>query len=171
MTDLRPQATGILRHFISNQQSRTAASEDPKSPFGLEQEFPLGAHLATSRHGYTHHGIYVGNGKAVHYAGLCRSWHSGPVEEVCLSRFAFGNAVRVIKHRESRYSAREIVQRARSRLGEDHYNLLTNNCEHFVNWCTDGRSCSAQVRQRMAIPSLTFTLAALLAVCLPRLLM
>ncbi|EFL5564207.1 hydrolase, partial [Escherichia coli] len=30
----------------------------------------LGAHLSSDRPGYTHHGIYVGNGKVIHYSGL-----------------------------------------------------------------------------------------------------
>ena len=39
-----------------------------------------GTHLVTSRRGYAHHGIYVGGGMVVHYAGLCQLLHSGPVE-------------------------------------------------------------------------------------------
>jgi hypothetical protein len=37
------------------------------------------------------------------------------------------------------------VRRARSRLGERHYHLLRNNCEHFCNWCQLGESRSEQV--------------------------
>jgi hypothetical protein len=44
--------------------------------------------LVTLRRGYSHHGIYVGDGKVVHYAGLCSAWHRGPVEEVLLEHFA-----------------------------------------------------------------------------------
>jgi len=33
-------------------------------------ELPLGAHLSTSRFGYTHHGVYAGHGRVVHYSGL-----------------------------------------------------------------------------------------------------
>ena len=43
------------------------------------------------------------------------------------------------------YNAQERVKRARSRLGEDEYNVVFNNCEHFVNWCFDGFGSSAQV--------------------------
>jgi HRAS-like suppressor 3 len=139
-----------------------------------DQEPPLGAHLATSRHGYAHHGLYVGHGKVVHYAGLSRSWHPGPVEEVTISEFAFGQPVRIVDHSGSRYSPQEIVQRARSRLGEDNYNLLTNNCGHFCNWCIDDRSGSPQFDRPMAIRSLVSCLAVIVfagvvAACLPRL--
>ena len=37
------------------------------------------------------------------------------------------------------------VSRARSRLGERKYNLIYNNCEHFVVWCKTCISCSEQV--------------------------
>ena len=32
-----------------------------------------------------------------------------------------------------------------SRLGEQNYNLLFNNCEHFATWCKTGRHRSVQV--------------------------
>lgn len=45
------------------------------------------------------------------------------------------------------YSPEETIERARSRLQEDHYNLVTNNCEHFALWCKMGVSKSFQVEQ------------------------
>jgi hypothetical protein len=57
------------------------------------QEPPLGSHLITPRRGYLHHGIYVGDGKVVHYAGLAGGLHRGPVEEVPLARFTRGRPV------------------------------------------------------------------------------
>ena len=33
------------------------------------------------------------------------------------------------------------------RLGEEEYNLITNNCEHFAMWCKTGESVSCQVNQ------------------------
>jgi hypothetical protein len=106
-----------------------------------------GVHLVSSRLGYVHHGIYVGRGMVVHYAGLCQLLHPGPVEEVTLSRFSMGRSVRIVEHSESKFSPREVVLRARSRLGENEYHVLRNNCEHFCNWCVMGRSRSAQVER------------------------
>jgi hypothetical protein len=114
-----------------------------------DSEPPLGAHLITSRRGYSHHGVYVGRGRVVHYSGLSRRWQSGPVEEVSLSRFINGRPLRIVDHPDPRYSPGEIVRRARSRLGENDYRLLTNNCEHFCNWCLSGVSRSAQVEERL----------------------
>jgi Lecithin retinol acyltransferase len=119
---------------------------------GMTQEPPLGAHLTTSRRGYTHHGIYVGHGRVVHYSGLSGFWHCGPVEEVSLSRFAVGRPVRAANQGRASYSPREIVQRARSRIGENDYRLLTNNCEHFCNWCVCGVSRSPQAERSWLLP-------------------
>jgi len=115
-------------------------------------EPPLGAHLVSHRAGYTHHGIYVGDGRVVHYAGLCTSLHRGPIEEVTLERFAAGHEVSVVAHPFAAYTDREAVARARSRLGEDRYRLLSNNCEHFCTWCVDGKGRSEQVRACMTHP-------------------
>jgi hypothetical protein len=119
---------------------------------GLEREPPLGAHLTTSRRGYNHHGVYVGRGRVAHYSGFSGFWQCGPVEEVSLSRFVNGHRVWVVDHLETRYSPEEIVRRARSRLGENAYRLLTNNCEHFCNWCLSGVSRSVQVERRLQFP-------------------
>jgi len=88
----------------------------------------------------------------VHYAGISGFWQCGPVEEVSLYQFVKGHPLQIIEHPESRYSPDEIVRRARSRLRENDYRLLTNNCEHFCNWCVSGVSRSAQVERRLRLP-------------------
>jgi hypothetical protein len=125
---------------------------DQWSSMGLRREPPLGAHLTSSRRGYTHHGIYVGHGRVVHYSGFSGFWQCGPVEEVSLSRFAVARVVQLVDRDWSPYSPQEIVRRARSRIGENDYRLLTNNCEHFCNWCLSGISRSAQVERRWQLP-------------------
>jgi hypothetical protein len=45
----------------------------------------------------------------------------------------------------SNFEYREVIARARSRVGEDCYRLLTNNCEHFCEWCLRGEHRSYQV--------------------------
>ena len=42
-------------------------------------------------------------------------------------------------------SPEEIVKIARSRIGEGGYNILYNNCEHFVNQCAFGTSACEQI--------------------------
>ncbi len=43
------------------------------------------------------------------------------------------------------YTPLETISRARSRIGESNYNLITNNCEHFALWCKTGISESHQI--------------------------
>lgn len=118
-------------------------------PLDLNREPPLGAHLVTPRRAYAHHGIYVGHGLVVQYGGLCAGLRRGPVEEVALSRFSQGRPVYVRLEDSRRFGRDEVVQRARSRLGENCYKLLTNNCEHFCEWCVHGVPRSYQVDSLM----------------------
>jgi exonuclease VII large subunit len=53
------------------------------------------------------------------------------------------------------------LRRAMGRLGEQNYNLLFNNCEHFAHWCKTGRHRSAQVENWL--PNAMLTGARLLA--------
>ncbi len=112
---------------------------------------PLGAHVVTSRTGYTHHGIHIGDGKVVHYAGLSRGWRRGPVEEVSIAEFSRGRPLRVRSHLNPRFDRDEVIERARSRLGEDRYLILSNNCEHFCEWCVCGESRCRQIELQYAL--------------------
>jgi hypothetical protein len=117
---------------------------DPK------HEPPKGAHMVTPRRGYTHHGIYIGRGRVVQYGGLSRGLRRGPVEEVPLSQFAQGRTIWIRLHESSGLDRDEVVRRARLRLGENRYHLLTNNCEHFCEWCVRGEHRSYQVDELVA---------------------
>jgi hypothetical protein len=118
---------------------------------GTGAEPPLASHLVTSRALYMHHGIYVGNGRVIHYAGLAYGLRRGPVEQVSLERFARGHTIR-IRLGPQRFDSCEVVARARSRLGESHYRILTNNCEHFCAWALGDECLVGQVERLAAIP-------------------
>ena len=109
------------------------------------REPPLGAHLVTPRRGYTHHGIYVGRGRVVQYGGVFLGLRRGPVEEVALLQFARGRSILLRLQESGQFDPDEVVYRARARLGEDRYNVLTNNCEHFCEWCVRGEPRSHQI--------------------------
>jgi hypothetical protein len=68
------------------------------------------------------------------------------VEEVSLEYFARGRGIRV-RHDRPRFVRREVVARARWRLGERNYRILTNNCKHFCEWCLNGARRSSQVER------------------------
>ena len=122
-------------------------------PSEVTGEPPIGAHLATPRDRYTHHGVYVGDRRVIHYAGFAPLMARGPVVEVDVTGFASGYPLRIVDHPHPRYLAQEIVQRARSRLGERAYRLLSNNCEHFCNWCISGQHRSEQVERFLRLAS------------------
>jgi Lecithin retinol acyltransferase len=117
-------------------------------PLDPEREPPLGAHMVTPRRGFTHHGIYVGGGRVVQYGGLSWGLRGGPVEEVPLSQFSQGRPVWIRATGSHWFDQHEVVRRARLRLGEDRYSVLTNNCEHFCEWCVRGEPRSYQVDDR-----------------------
>lgn len=106
-----------------------------------------GDHLVSARVGYQHHGIYIGHQQVIHYQGLFGGNEANLVVQSSLREFSQGNAVRVQAHPSRRFSGKKSVERAHARLGEREYNLLLNNCEHFVMWCIEGESASPQVRQ------------------------
>ena len=97
-------------------------------------------HLEVPRqHGlFNHHGIDLGDGTVAHYLEG-REILRSPLEE-----FSQGQPLRVISHAEAS-PVGVTLRRAMGRLGEQDYNLLFNNCEHFATWCKTGRHRSEQV--------------------------
>lgn len=83
-----------------------------------------------------HHGIYDGNGMVYEYKGSS----TGPnyIRKCDLKSFARGKEIMVDNREEAIYSEDEIVRRAESRLGEQDYNILYNNCENYATWCRCG---------------------------------
>jgi hypothetical protein len=106
-----------------------------------------GDHIAVDRGLYTHHGIAIDDRWVVHYTGSPFAWKEARIELATMTTFADGDRVfRVDSPR--RFSRDRVVTRARSRVGERDYNLVTNNCEHFAWWARSGAPVSPQVRQR-----------------------
>lgn len=83
---------------------------------------------------FTHHGIYCGNNEVIHFF---KNKGEAIILKTTLSEFAKGEKVEIY-HQNAKYSAGEIVRRAESKLGEENYNVLFNNCEQFANWCRTG---------------------------------
>lgn len=98
-----------------------------------------GDHLVAQRVLYTHHGLYIDEGYVAEY-----SLDYG-VHLILLDEFIADSKLRLRCHDQAKYSPQEAVERAKSRLGECSYNLLFSNCEHFVNWCIEGKEYSRQV--------------------------
>jgi hypothetical protein len=114
------------------------------------EEPETGSHLVSPRRGYMHHGIYVGEGRVVHYAGLARGRFRGRIEEVSLAKFADGRSVWTRNSHLPAFVPQEVIRRARARVGENRYRVFRNNCEHFCEWCLRGEPRSYQVERFLA---------------------
>ena len=114
----------------------------------------MGSHLVTPRLGFTHHGIYVGNGRVVRRRSRAHRLPGGPVAETSLAHFAHGYRIWVRSDGTPRFRSDEVIRRARSRLGEECYRLLSNNCEHFCESCMHGQPRSHQVERASLLPLL-----------------
>ena len=96
---------------------------------------------------YEHHGIDAGDGTVIHYS---KRTEEATVRQTSIEEFAQGGVVQQRDYTTC-YIADSVVQRARSRIGEQKYNLLFNNCEHFATWCKTGVASSRQVREFVPI--------------------
>ena len=118
---------------------------------------PAAAHLQVPRqHGlFLHHGIDLGDGSVAHYLEGREILRSPLVE------FSRGEPVCEVPYPAASCSPVGVtLRRAMGRLGEQNYNLLFNNCEHFAHWCKTGRHRSAQVESWL--PAAVFSGARLL---------
>ena len=97
-------------------------------------------HLKVPRqHGlFNHQGIDLGDGTIAHYL------EGREILRSPLADFSQGQPVTVVNH-EQASAVGVTLRRAMSRIGEQNYNLLFNNCEHFAIWCKTGRHQSEQV--------------------------
>lgn len=92
--------------------------------------------------GYYHHGIYVGGGKVIHYAG--ETAESAIIRYDSVAAFADSGEVRIICHDSGKhYLPEEVVKNAErylcnKRFNKKEYNFFLNNCEHFARWCKTG---------------------------------
>lgn len=123
-----------------------------------EQKPPvMGDHIRVKRmHGlYTHHGIYVSDNEVIHFTGTdddnIMDSSKNMVISSDLNFFLKDGELEVKEYTDEEfqdlYAPDQIVAYARSCLGDDGYNLIFNNCEHFANVCTLGRFRSHQVER------------------------
>ena len=103
---------------------------------------------------YFHYAVYVGNGRIIHYASDTGDWGEHIyIHEAPLKEFTHDDPIiKICTYPEDStlpgyhlYSAEETVERARSRLGEEKYDLFFNNCEHFAVWCKTNISNCRQI--------------------------
>ena len=101
---------------------------------------------------YYHYGVYVGRNEVIHFTEYKRK---GKLEKVSLEDFAGDKAVDIQRDfslherhskKDTMMKALEIYQIEDPELLEEwaEYNLKSNNCEHFANYCATGVKYSIQ---------------------------
>ncbi len=121
---------------------------DPKSVRLTEADLLPGDHICVKRKGrfYTHHGIYMDDGKVIHFAGSIREKIDPVVHETDLSRFLKGGILRRRDYKQ-RLPASETIRIAREQLSDRSYSMIWNNCEHFATYCATGKKKSRQIKR------------------------
>lgn len=127
-----------------------------EQPLNLE----LADHLFVDCQGYSHHGIYIGNERVVHFESTPVRKFLGQVsgqppriQESNLTEFSGDKIIHVRRYTEMVLSPDKTVAMAHSRIGEEGYHLFDNNCEHFAVWCKTGNESSTQVESAQRIVS------------------
>lgn len=91
--------------------------------------FKKGDQIATDRKlHFSHHGIYEGYDSVIEYDG-------NRIKRTTLDKFLGSSHYLYRVDSEAKYSPDEIVRRAKSRIGENKYGLIGNNCDQFARWC------------------------------------
>ncbi len=111
--------------------------------------YPLGAHLIVKHFGYTHHGIYAGRGRVIHYSGFAHLFKKHPIEITSIENLATDVKLQSNQYQDPKYKGRKVVRRMRSRMHENNYHLIINNCEHLCTWAITGVESSPQVIKMM----------------------
>jgi Lecithin retinol acyltransferase len=106
-----------------------------------------GDHIYVDRGAYTHHGICITSRKIIHFNG--RPFQDNKDSVICYTtpqKFAGNKEIQVKDHGDRpSLSYSKAVERAKSLLGKNRYNLIDHNCEHFASWCVTGKSDSGQI--------------------------
>ncbi|MFI3227889.1 MAG: lecithin retinol acyltransferase family protein [Clostridia bacterium] len=105
------------------------ATTDISQFFAGNIEPEIGDHLYVIMKRYIHHGLYIGDGKVIHYL-------QSRVSEDTLSIFAKTAKIRIYPIADSpvEFDAEQIIERAKSRISENNFQKFGTDCEKFVRW-------------------------------------
>ncbi|XP_025091124.1 HRAS-like suppressor 3 [Pomacea canaliculata] len=97
---------------------------------------------------YSHWTVYIGNKLVIHKGHITNGKKGSEVRIQSLHKFA--GKGKIVKNNSLDKKMRPfhpetILTRALSKIGDDSYNIFTNNCEHFATWCRYGIPVSEQV--------------------------
>jgi len=120
----------------------------------------FGDQIRVNRGLYCHHGIYEDDSHVYQYAspkGSEISPNTALIICTTLDEFLKGGEVEVREYTndelKKKNSNEEIIRKAKSLLGSGlgEYNIVSNNCEHFSNYCVFNEKISNQVEDVLSI--------------------
>ena len=111
----------------------------------VEKSPSFGDMIRTKVQFYHHYGIFVSEDEVIQFGLPDDPMRAADqIKVLCsdIATFLQGGEIEVAEptlseHRQMR-KPEQIVEAARQRLGEGGYDILHNNCEHFVNCCVFG---------------------------------
>ena len=119
---------------LGNKFSGSVSPTEKRIPVRDINDLDCGDHICIDRYRpmtYTHHGIYLGFGMVIHY-------DFKEIKVITLDQFTKGQRLHKMLSPVA-YPPEVVMARAVSRLGEHRYNIMINNCEHFVRWARNGQ--------------------------------
>ncbi|MCJ7595270.1 MAG: lecithin retinol acyltransferase family protein [Desulfobacterales bacterium] len=160
-----------MKETLARQRDeRTAETKTVREKRGNLTEADLlpGDHICARRTSrfYTHHGIYMGDGKVIHVTGSIREKVDPEVRETDLSTFLKGGTLKRRQYKV-RLPPSETIRIAKRHISDKSYSMIWNNCEHFATYCATGKRKSRQVRR--ALSGLSTVAAGVIVVVVARL--
>ena len=102
---------------------------------------------------YYHFGIYIGDETVIHFAGpdphTLTDASKAAVRKDSLDHFSMGKSLEVrdysLEEKLKKRPPKKVIGEAVSQIGKAGYDIIYNNCEHFVNKCVFGVAYSTQI--------------------------
>ena len=126
------------------------------------EELKEGDQIYVYRYGflYSHHGIYAGENKVIHFSGQRKDKSTARITSCTLEEFCHGSQLRLVAynaryvavklkrsgscHTEQSKHGDKVLARAEFYLDNPHewrdYHLFSNNCENFAFYCKTAKS-------------------------------
>ena len=83
------------------------------------------------------------------FKGFAHLFKKRPIEITSIEKFSHGKPIHMQHYDSAKYKGRKVVRRMRSRMHENNYHLIINNCEHLCTWAITGVESSPQVIHMM----------------------
>ncbi|ELU07255.1 hypothetical protein CAPTEDRAFT_190177 [Capitella teleta] len=132
-------------------QVKVTAKVEAKTRIEKLDELFMADHISWHRPlGYHHHAIVVevdveeNRVKVIHYNGSPTD--SGQIEEAWMPADPQNELLYRLDYNYECFTDEDVIAIARNAVGENRYNVLSNNCEHFARFCKIGKKQSTQVK-------------------------